>query len=274
MDRSKLIVALVPFLLVLVTFLFWYQTWFGRPLTDSEMAEYLTDTSIPHKTQHALAQLGERVARGDAGARRWYPQVLALSASREPGFRLMAAWVMGQDGHAAEFHQALLKLLKDTDPMVRGNAALALARFGDASGKEELRLVLKPYTLAAPAAGTIQYRVKSGEEIHRGSLVARLASPAGPTVEVRSPVEGRVAELSAVEGKSLAAGASLAVVSPSDVQLFESLRGLYIVGDADDLTDVERIARGSPEIPSKVREQAALTAQAIRARAGKTTPAP
>ena len=86
MDRGKSIVALVPFLLVLVTFLFWYQTWFGRPLTDSEMAEYLTDTSVPHKTQHALAQLGDRVARGDAGARRWYPQVQALSASREPGF--------------------------------------------------------------------------------------------------------------------------------------------------------------------------------------------
>ena len=117
-------------------------------------------------------------------------------------------------------------------------------------------------------------RRNSGEEIHRGSLVARLASPAGPTVEVRSPVEGRVAELSAIEGKSLAAGASLAVVSPSDVQLFESLRGLYVVGDADDLPDVERIARGSSEIPSKVREQAALTAQAIRARAGKTAPAP
>lgn len=274
MDRGKLIVALVPFLLVLVTFLFWYQTWFGRPLTDREMADYLTDTSVPHKTQHALAQLGDRVARGDAGARRWYPQVQALSASREPGFRLMAAWVMGQDGHAPEFHRALLKLLKDSDPMVRGNAALALARFGDASGEAELRLMLKPYTLAAPAAGPIQYRVKSGEEVHRGSLVARIASPPGPAVEVRSPVEGWVRELSVVEGGSVAVGASLAVISPSDAQLFESLRGLYMVGDADDLPDVERIARGRPEIPSKVREQAELAAQAIRSRAGKTAPAP
>ena len=90
MDRGKLIVGLVPVLLVVVTFLFWYQTWFGRALTDSEMAEYLTDISVPHKTQHALAQLGDRIARGDPAARRWYPQVLALAANSEPGFRLMA----------------------------------------------------------------------------------------------------------------------------------------------------------------------------------------
>ncbi len=85
MDRGKLIVALVPVLLVVVTFLFWYQTWFGRPLTDSEMAEYLTDTSIPHKTQHALAQLGERVARGDAGARRWANGSRAATRARGGG---------------------------------------------------------------------------------------------------------------------------------------------------------------------------------------------
>jgi biotin carboxyl carrier protein len=263
-DRVKLIVALVPVLLVLVTFLFWYQTWFGRALTDSEMSEYLTDTSVPHKTQHALAQLGERIARGDAGARRWYPQILALSASRESGFRLMAAWVMGEDSHAPEFHQALLKLLNDTDPMVRENAALALVRFGDASGKEELHRMLGPYTLTAPAAGTIEYRVKSGDQIHRGSLVARVASPAGSAVEVRSPLEGRVAELSA--GNSIAAGASLAVISPGDGQLFETLRGLFVVGQADDLPEVERIAGSG--VPAKVREQATLTAQAIRSRVG------
>jgi HEAT repeat protein len=265
------VVALVPVLLVLVTFLFWYQTWFGRALTDSDMTEYLTDTSVPHKTQHALAQLGDRIARGEAGAQRWYPQVLALSASREAGFRLMAAWVMGEDSHAPEFHQALLKLLEDTDPMVRGNAALALVRFGDASGKEELRQMLQPYTLAAPAAGSVQFRVKSGEEIHRGSLVARLAASAGSLLDVRSPVEGRVAELSAREGASVAAGASLAVISPSDAQLFESLRGLTLVGDAEDLPDVERIARGSPVISSKVREQAELAAEAIRSRVSRQT---
>ena len=63
---------MVPALLVLVTFLFWYQTWFGRRLTDREISQYLSDTSVPHKTQHALTQLAERMARGDAAARQWY----------------------------------------------------------------------------------------------------------------------------------------------------------------------------------------------------------
>jgi hypothetical protein len=53
--------------LVLITFLFWYQTWFGRPLTDREMGQYLADTRAPHKIQHALAQLSSRMARGVSG---------------------------------------------------------------------------------------------------------------------------------------------------------------------------------------------------------------
>ncbi|PYV19404.1 MAG: hypothetical protein DMG21_01735 [Acidobacteria bacterium] len=270
MDRGKLIVGLVPVLLVVVTFLFWYQTWFGRALTDSEMAEYLTDISVPHKTQHALAQLGDRIARGDPAARRWYPQVLALAANSEPGFRLMAAWVMGQDDHAPEFHQALAKLLKDPDPMVRGNAALSLVRFGDASGRPELGQMLEPWTLLAPAAGTVRYKAKSGDPVHRGSLVARLENSDGPAAEAHSLVEGRVEKLSAAEGDSIAAGEPLAVISPGDEQIFEVLRGLYIVGNEDDLPEVERIARAGTEESTRVREQAVLTAQAIQMRAARS----
>ncbi|MBI1940861.1 MAG: HEAT repeat domain-containing protein, partial [Acidobacteria bacterium] len=140
-------IAVVPVLLVLVTFLFWYQTWFGRRLSDADMGKYLADTSAPRKTQHALSQLAERVARGDAAARRWYPRVVALSGNKEPGLRVMAAWVMGQDNRSEEFHTALKPLLDDPDPMVRRNAALALVRFGDASGRAELRAMLQAYLL-------------------------------------------------------------------------------------------------------------------------------
>ena len=80
-------IFVVPILVVIVTFLFWYQTWFGRALSDREMGEYLTDTSVPHKTQHALVQLSNRLARGDATAGRWYPQVISLAGSKQPQFR-------------------------------------------------------------------------------------------------------------------------------------------------------------------------------------------
>ena len=54
---SGLMIIGIPILLILVTFLFWYQTWFGRRLTNSELGHYLQDTSVPHKTQHALTQV-------------------------------------------------------------------------------------------------------------------------------------------------------------------------------------------------------------------------
>src|SRR5260370_36222935 len=107
---SGAIIFGVPIVLIGVTFLFWYQTWFGRQLTHSELSEYLQDTSLPHKTQHALTQAATEIWRHNPNVRRVYPQLIALAGNREAGFRSMAAWVMGQDNNSAEFHQALLKL--------------------------------------------------------------------------------------------------------------------------------------------------------------------
>ena len=149
-------IVIVPILLVLITFVFWYQTWFGRALSDREMAQVLADTSVPHKTQHALAQLSDRIARGDPTVKRWYPQLLALAQNKESQLRLEAAWAMGQDNHSEEFHQALRKLTDDPVPMVRWNAALALVRFGDGTGEPQLRSMLQPFTLSAPDSGTIK----------------------------------------------------------------------------------------------------------------------
>src|SRR5260370_6142016 len=149
------IVVVVPILVVLITFLFWHLTWFGRRLTDREMSQYLADTSVPHKTQHALSQLAERITRGDVAARRWYPLVLKLAADKESGLRLMSAWVMGQDNNCREFHEALRKLLDDPQPMVRWNAALALVRFADPAGEPQWRLMFRPYSARRPQAGLV-----------------------------------------------------------------------------------------------------------------------
>ena len=171
--RNTMIV-IVPILLVLITFVFWYQTWFGRALSDGEMAQVLADTSAPHKTQHALAQLSDRIARGDPTAKRWYPQLLALAQNKESQLRLEAAWAMGQDNHSEEFHQALRKLTDDPVPMVRWNAALALARFGDGTGEPQLRSMLQPFTLGAPDSGTIKFRMKEQDDVRNGSIIARI----------------------------------------------------------------------------------------------------
>ncbi len=262
------VIALVPLLVVLITFLFWYQTWFGRQLTDREMDHYLADTSVPHKTQHALSQLAERMARRDAAARRWYPLLLRLAGNKEPQLRSMSAWGMGQDNTSEEFHRALRKLVQDADPMVRWNAALALVRFHDAAGEPQLRLMLRPYALLAPRAGTVKFRVKAQDAVVANSLVARIEALTGTrAVEVRSPLAGQVERLPEADGAEVAAGEQIAVISPGEQQVWESLRALFLVGQSDDLEDVERLARVLPGLSEGVRQQASLTARAIRQRA-------
>jgi len=264
------VLVVVPILLVLITFLFWYQTWFGRALSDQEMGNYLVDTSVPHKTQHALSQLSERMARGDPTAKRWYPQLLALAESREPQIRLEAAWAMGQDNHSEEFHQALNKLIHDAEPMVRRNAALALVRFGDGAGEPELRSMLEPFTLVSPCPGTLKFRLKEQDAVRDGTILARVR-PQGSDKQsdVVSPVGGNIKRLLVKDGACVAEGEALALITPDEGQVWESLRALYLVGQPQDLVDVERFAQPLPNMSDRVRQQAAATAQAIRQRAGK-----
>jgi len=258
-------IFVVPILVALVTFLFWYQTWFGRPLSDQEMGQYLADTSVPHKTQHALAQLADRMARGDATTARWYPQIIALAGNKEPQLRSMAAWVMGQDTHYEAFHRALRGLLDDPAPLVRSNAALALARFGDAAGEPQLQAMLQPFTLNAPQAGTLEFRINERDTVQSGGIVARISTASSlRPMDVVSPVAGKIARLTARDGARVGAGDAIAVISPSETQAFEALRALVLVGRAEDLPEIDQFAAGVPGMPERVRQQAVLTAQAIR----------
>jgi len=261
------LIVIAPLLLALVTFLFWYLTWFGRQLTDSEMDEYLTDTSVPHKTQHALSQLADRMARGDATARRWYPLVLKLAGNREGGLRAMSAWAMGQDNQSSEFHQALRRLLGDPEPAVRANAALGLVRFQDASGESELRLMLRPYAIVASCGGTIKFRLREQDAVSAGSVVAQIEAGDRATAEVRSPLAGKLERRTAADGTKVVRGDPIAVLSPGEEQVWEALRALLLVGKPDDLEDVERFTGAVPGMSDRVRRQAALTAEAIHRRA-------
>jgi len=262
-------IVIVPILVVLITFLFWYQTWFGRPLSDREMGQYLSDTSVPHKTQHALAQLSNRMEHGDGTARRWYPEIIALAQNKEPQFRSMAAWVMGQDNHFEEFHEMLRRLVDDPAPLVRWNAALALARFSDPAGEPQLQAMLQPFTLTAPRAGTLKFRLKEPDGVQSGDIVARINVSDVQSLDVVSPLSGKIARLTAKDGGPTGAGEAIAVIEPGETQVFEALRALVLIGHSESLPEVERFAAGVPGMPERVREQALLTAQAIRQRANR-----
>jgi hypothetical protein len=264
------VIVIVPILLVVITFLFWYQTWFGRGLSDQEMAQVLADTSVPHKTQHALAQLSDRIARGDPTVKRWYPQLLALAQNKEPQLRMECAWAMGQDNHSEEFHQALRKMIDDPDPLVRWNSALAVVRFGDGAGEPQLRSMLQPYTVNAPSAGAIEFRLKEQDDVRNGTIIARIR-PTGSNQQqdVLSPVGGTIARLLVKDDASVASGEAVAVINPDEGRVVESLRALYLVGQPQDLGDVERYAHGVPVLSERVRQQAESTAKAIRERTAK-----
>jgi HEAT repeats len=259
--RAYWLVAVFALLLVLFPFLFWYSTWFGRKLTDAEIDHYLTDRDKPRHAQHALVQIGERMSRHQPGVERWYPQVVQLSGSPLLELRQTAAWIMGQDSRYAPFHTALLRLLTDPQPMVRRNAALALSNFSDPAARPELLAMLRPYTIVAPAAGAVQYRLKLGEFVNPGTLVAHVGE-----TEVRAPLPGEVRELSRKSGATVARGDALVEVGADQEHAWEALRALWIVGDKSDIEEIERYAHGAPGTSQKLQQQAGYTLQAIQAR--------
>jgi len=259
-------VLALAFLFVLMPFLFWQSTWFGRPLTDEEIGKELADIEHPRKTQHALSQIADRIVAGDPAAKRWYPQVAALSAHQAEEIRLTAAWVMGQDNTIPEFHQALLDLLQDPHPMVRRNAALSLVRFADSSGHEEIHAMLRSFPVRTAQAGTLAPRLKAGDAVNVGTLLGRLKA-GGAEVEIRSPVPGVVERWVAQEGAAVNAGDAILLISPSPEVAWESLRALVLIGTPDDLPDVERYIHPIAGMPELVRQQAQLAASSIRSRA-------
>jgi biotin carboxyl carrier protein len=258
--RAYLLIALFALALVLFPFLFWYYTWFGRKLGDSDLDAYFADRSKPRHIQHALVQLGERISHGQ-NVSRWYPQVIAQAASPNLEIRQTAAWIMGQDRAYSPFHEALLKLIHDPQPMVRRNAALSLAAFGDPAARPELVAMLRPYAVPAPVAGPVRYRLKLGDYVNPGTLLARVGE-----TEIRSPVPGEVRSLEHKEGDIVAPGGTLAELSVDRNHVWEALRALYVVGQPEDLEDVQRFTRPVSGLPEVVARQASLTSQAIQAR--------
>jgi hypothetical protein len=269
MSRTqKLLFFVTAWLICLMPFLFWWNTWFGRKLSDPQLTEYLHDTKKPRHIQQALVQVGERITGRDSTAKQWYPDLVRLAADPVEEVRNTDAWVMGQDTSGAGFHETLLKMLFDPSQMVRGNAALSLVRFGDATGRPQILALLQPAQITSPESGRIVDADRPGTAIHQGGLIAKLEFGNKQIAEIRSPIPGRIRSVAGT-GANIAAGADVAVVDPANDQVWEALRALYLIGLPDDLTAVRPYERDLPDISNDVRQQAVETEQAIRDRANK-----
>lgn len=259
-------ILILAVLFVVGAFLSWYFSWFGRNLSDADIATYLVDQKHPRRVQHALLQVQQRMERGDPSASRWYPQIIQLAGSPEREFRLTVAWLMGFDNRSPEFHQTLLQLLRDPAPIVRRNAALALVRFSDKSGRAELRSILEPFPVPAPVSGVVASTLKEGAQVARGTLLGRIDQPDKSSVEVRSPLPGSLAKVVAPAGANVSLDSTLLTINSDEDSIWEALRALALVGEADDLAAVDSYAKGSASISDRIKQQAALTANAIQGR--------
>jgi len=263
--RASLPLIIVAALFIIVPFLTWYGTWFGRDISDEEIATYLADEKNPRHIQHALSRVEERIERGDPTVKRFYPQIIALTKSSIGEIRKTAAWVMGQDNKSEEFHRALLTLLTDSEPLVRRNAALQLVRFGDASGRPELRAMLQAFETKSPIAGTVVSVLSQGSKISAGGLMARIRDSSNTVQEFRSPLDGSIGTVSVKEGETVAAGQTIVWLTPDRATINGALQALAYVGTKDDLPLVESFVQADQS--AETSRQAALTAKAIRSRA-------
>lgn len=267
--RSPWPLIVIAALFIIVPFFTWYGTWFGRSLSDADIEKYLNDEKSPRHVQAALNQIEERMEKNDAGIKRWYPRIIELAYSPVTELRKTAAWVMGNDNKSEEFHQTLLRLLEDSEPVVRRNAAVQLVRFNDNRGRTELRAVLQPYAVNAPAAGSISSTLSINSRVMEGTTLYRLKQTDGQTREVRSPVPGKIQGIAAGAGAQVAAGDIVLTIAPDENFVYEALRALFLVGESDDLMEVQRYAQGIEGMPEQIKQQAAQTAKAIQSRAQK-----
>jgi biotin carboxyl carrier protein len=258
----------VAALFIVVPFLAWYGTWFGRALGDEEIEKYLSEGK-PRHAQHALSQVAERVIAGDASAARFYPHVLKTAESPVADLRMTAAWVMGLEHKSEEFRAALRRLVADPEPIVRRNAALALVRFGDPSARPELLAMLRPFEVKARTEGTAMTALSTGTPVKRESLLVRYEFKPSLLEEERSPLPGKVEQAFVKEGDKFHPGDRLFVISPDAEQVRDALIGLSYLGEESDSTEVERYARGVEGMPEEVKQQAARTLESIKSRTAR-----
>jgi hypothetical protein len=290
MSRTqKILFFATGWLIVLMPFLFWWNTWFGRHLSDAQVTEYLHDDKKPRHIQQALVQISDRMSHNDAAVKVWYPDLVRLASDPVEEIRNTDAWVMGQDTSGAGFHETLLKMLSDSSATVRGNAALSLVRFGDATGRPQMVALLQPAEVRVPASGPIAAATAQDlwsdngrtasvvdtaapdTNLREGGVVAKLevttAASATSVVELRSPITGRVRTIETQRGRQVHPGDLVAVVDPATEQVWEALRALYMVGRTEDIDAVRPYELNLPSISNDVRKQAVETEKAIQARA-------
>src|ERR1700756_5776524 len=93
--RWLFVILALTFLFVLMPFLFWQATWFGKPLNDTQLQKSFSDREHPREIQHALSQVADRILSRDSrtrdSARPFYSQIIQIARTGQDELRLTAA---------------------------------------------------------------------------------------------------------------------------------------------------------------------------------------
>lgn len=259
--KNKILLAAVLLTSILIPFLFWRSVWFGRPLTPEEIEQHLAETDKPRHIQHALALIDQMIRDHDPTAQRYYPAISHLAENRHEQIRTLAAWVMGQDESSSLFHETLLGMLDDPNPLVRRNAALGLVRFADPAALQELRAMLRPYPIRSPAQGVISLETSRGAWVSDDDVVAVVETGTNRW-EIPAELPSRVLEATVANGEQVEKGQVIARLAPPPEHVWEALRGLYLIGEASDLELVKTYV-DNQNYSEEIREQAKLTAERL-----------
>ncbi len=258
-----ILILLAVWIFALVPLLFVRTEWFGRPLSDQQIGEYL-HAEQPYLVEHALAQIGDRMARRDNSVTIWYSDLVRLAGHPSPDVRALDATVMGSDSRHQAFRDRLHSLLEDPSRLVRFRAALALARLGDPSGHAEIVNGVQPWTIAAPDSGKVGELARPGAWVKQSTTVARMEVANG-TKNLLAPVNGRVSAVAYNPSDFVPREYEILRIDPAPDVIADVLTGLAAVGGREDLALVSELGSRT-SLPERVRQQAAFAAYSIRTR--------
>jgi len=220
----------------------------------------------PRDVQHGIEEITRRLDEGRPGADRWAKLLVDASRRAEDPVRTMAAWAMHFDAGRPEFVERLRDVVtSDPSEVVRRNAAMSLAKSGDAAARPVLRSMLEPFTVAAPEDGVVVSVPPLDAAIRETKPAGRIRTAAGDEIDVVAPVPGRVVKR-AGEGSRLAKGAPLVVLGPDPEHAFNAVQALRIVGTKEDLELLGLASAPQSQFPDEVKAAAQLAIEAIRAR--------
>ena len=123
------------------------------------------------------------------------------------------------------------------------------------------------YIVTATADGEVASTLKEESPLARGTLLARITQPDKKTVEIRSPLPGKLERIIAASGSRVVPGAAIMTINSDEDSLWEALRGLALIGESQDAPAIESYANGSVPSSDRIRQQAALAIKAIQSRA-------